>query len=128
MVWLARDRTLFHALGVFVATFMYSLSTLAWVDRAGSGRVPLLSCVFVGMMVVTSVLLLSVLVQRLNSFQITQVLRIIGDTGRDVIAQSYQGTRATTSPSEERPSLPVTLTVNHVGRPVYRSHRSISGD
>ena len=117
VVWLARDRTLFHALGVFVATFMYSLSTLAWVDRAGSGRVPLVSCVFVGMMVVTSVLLLSVLVQRLNSFQITQVLRIIGDTGRDVIAQSYQGTRATTSPGEERPSLPVTLTVNHVGRP-----------
>ena len=117
VVWLARDRTLFHALGVFVSTFMYSLSTLAWVDRAGTGRVPLVSCVFVGMMVVTSVLLLSLLVQRLNSFQITQVLRIIGDTGREVIAQSYQGTRATSGLSEERPSLPITLTVNHVGRP-----------
>ena len=117
VVWLARDRTLFHALGVFVSTFMYSLSTLAWVDRAGTGRVPLVSCVFVGMMVVTSVLLLSLLVQRLNSFQITQVLRIIGDTGREVIAQSYQGTQATSGLSEERPSLPITLTVNHVGRP-----------
>ena len=93
-MWLARDRTLFHALGVFVSTFMYSLSTFAWVDRAGSGEGAVVSCVFVGMMVVTSVLLLSVLVQRLNSFQITQVLRIIGDTGRDVIAQTYQGMRA----------------------------------
>ena len=28
-----RDRLLFHSLGMFVATFMYSLATLAWVDR-----------------------------------------------------------------------------------------------
>lgn len=30
VVWFARDRLLFHSLGMFVATFMYSLSTLAW--------------------------------------------------------------------------------------------------
>lgn len=29
VIWFARDRLLFHSMGVFVATFMYSLSTLA---------------------------------------------------------------------------------------------------
>ena len=35
VVWFARDRLLFHSLGMFVATFMYSLATLAWIDRSG---------------------------------------------------------------------------------------------
>jgi uncharacterized membrane protein len=33
VMWVTRDRALFHSLGVFAATFTYSLSTLAWVDR-----------------------------------------------------------------------------------------------
>src|SRR3954468_7209838 len=40
---LARDPRLFHSLGVFIATFTYSLAALAWVDRGGSGSVPLFS-------------------------------------------------------------------------------------
>src|SRR5262249_24686214 len=28
-----RDRALFHTLGMFVATFVYSLALLAWIDR-----------------------------------------------------------------------------------------------
>src|ERR1700749_1026960 len=35
VLWFARDRTLFHALGAFTATFIYALFTLAWVDRGG---------------------------------------------------------------------------------------------
>src|SRR5271155_4407643 len=31
VLWFARDRMLFHALGVFTATFVYALFTLAWV-------------------------------------------------------------------------------------------------
>ena len=42
VLWFARDRTLFHALGAFTATFVYALFTLAWVDRGGSAKVPLL--------------------------------------------------------------------------------------
>src|SRR3954449_12936762 len=49
-----RDRTLFHTLGIFVATFVYSLSALAWVDRAGSGSVPLFSTMLVVLMVIIS--------------------------------------------------------------------------
>jgi uncharacterized membrane protein len=73
-----RDRLLFHTLGVFVATFVYSLWTLAWVDRAGSGTVPLFSATLVVVMVVVSMGLFSVLVQRVTDLQITNVLRLIG--------------------------------------------------
>jgi uncharacterized membrane protein len=36
VLWLARDRMLFHALGTFSATFIFALATLAWVDRGGA--------------------------------------------------------------------------------------------
>src|SRR5438046_1590224 len=41
--WIARDPFVMHAIGIFTATFLYALAALAWVDRAGSGRVPFLS-------------------------------------------------------------------------------------
>ncbi len=122
VVWFARDRLLFHSLGVFVATFMYSLSTLAWIDRTGAGRVPLVSSMFVAVMVAISVLLLSWLVQRLNTLQITQVLRIIGDTGRQVIGDTYKPVAR--SEGQETPitvaqpsASPAALALRHVGEP-----------
>src|SRR5512145_2205190 len=33
VLWFARDHALFHSLGVFSATFLYALFTLAWIDR-----------------------------------------------------------------------------------------------
>src|ERR1700731_659519 len=47
VLWFARDPSLFHSLGVFVATFLYSLAELAWVDRGGSGKVPMVSALVV---------------------------------------------------------------------------------
>jgi uncharacterized membrane protein len=35
-----RDPKLFHSLGVFIATFTYSLAVLVYVDRDASGDVP----------------------------------------------------------------------------------------
>jgi hypothetical protein len=43
VLWFAREPLLFHSIRVFVATFTYSLATLLWVDRGGSGTVPLFS-------------------------------------------------------------------------------------
>lgn len=83
-----RDRTLFHTLGVFVATFIYSLSTLAWIDRAGSGSVPLFSTMLVVVMVIISVVLFSLLV--LNNLQISNVLHYVGDKGRQLIRETYR--------------------------------------
>ena len=74
VLWFARDQTLFHSLGIFAATFIYSLATLAWVDRGGSGRVPLFSMLVVSVLLIVSVLLFSWLVKRISDLQITNVL------------------------------------------------------
>ena len=47
VVMFASSPTLFHTLGVFVATFIYSLAALMWTDRNGSGTVPLFSSLLV---------------------------------------------------------------------------------
>jgi uncharacterized membrane protein len=57
VLWFARDHTLFNSLGAFVATFVYALCTLAWVDRESSGTVPLFSCMLVAAMLAVSILL-----------------------------------------------------------------------
>src|SRR4029078_8233089 len=43
VLWVARDPVISHALGIFSATFIYSLVMLGWVDRNGSGQGPMLS-------------------------------------------------------------------------------------
>jgi uncharacterized membrane protein len=90
VLWFARDPVLFHSLGAFAATFIYALFTLAWIDRGGSGTVPLFSTLLVGIMLVFSMLLFSRLVQRVTDLQITSVLRLIGDRGRAVIREMFE--------------------------------------
>ncbi|WP_271615384.1 DUF2254 domain-containing protein [Bradyrhizobium sp. CCBAU 51627] len=118
VVWFARDRLLFHSLGMFVATFMYSLATLAWVDRQGTEGVPLLSAAIVAAMLVASVLMLAQLVQRLNNLQIIRVLQALGDTGRQVIASTYQSPPWPTSGKAARQqAYPAEVSVRHLGTP-----------
>src|ERR1041384_6454819 len=45
VLWIARDPLIFHAIGIFTATFLYAIAALAWIDRHGSGKVPLLDAV-----------------------------------------------------------------------------------
>ena len=89
VLWFARDRVLFHALGAFTATFVYALFTLAWVDRGGSARVPLFSSLLVGVMIIVSMLLFARLMQRLGDLQIGNVLHLVGDRGRTVIGEMF---------------------------------------
>jgi uncharacterized membrane protein len=123
VAWFARDRLLFHSLGAFAATFIYALFTLAWVDRGGSGSVPLLSAVLVGTMLLVSMLLLALLVERLTKLQITDVLRLVGDRGRDVIRDMFQQFDAR-QPAEGKREAgnharlpPTTQVVTHSGHP-----------
>jgi uncharacterized membrane protein len=132
VVWFARDRLLFHSMGVFVATFTYSLGTLAWVDRAGNGVVPFVSCILVASMLIASVVLLSQLVQRIYSLQITQVLRIIGDKGREVICETYQGvaeapSRKNSHVNPRRLSGAFSLSIKHQGSPCVVTRIDIDG-
>jgi uncharacterized membrane protein len=90
VLWFARDRLLFHSLGAFAATFIYALFTLAWIDRGGSGAVPAFSGLLVAILLIVSMLLFAILVQRLIDLQITRVLQLIGDKGRDVIGDMFR--------------------------------------
>src|SRR5215813_2820905 len=90
VLWFARDHVLFHSLGAFAATFLYALFTLAWIDRGGSGTVPLFSSALVAIMLIWSMLLFSLLVQRLTNLQMTSVLQLIGDRGREAIHDMFR--------------------------------------
>jgi uncharacterized membrane protein len=124
-LWFARDRMLFHALGIFAATFIIALFALAWVDRGGSGTVPLFSCLLVGILLVVSMLLFSQLVQKLSDLQITRVLQMVGDRGREVIESMFHhiehapiNRTKTPSKSLETAELgAITQTVRYSGEP-----------
>ncbi len=90
VLWFARDRMLFHALGAFTATFVYALFTLAWVDRGGSAKVPVFSMLLVGIMIIVSVFMFARLMQRLGDLQIGNVLHLVGDRGRAVIGEMFR--------------------------------------
>src|SRR6516164_7756256 len=120
VLWFVRDPMLFHSLGVFVATFTYSLATLLWVDRGGSGTVPLFSSSLVAVLLVLSVVLFSRLVQRVNDLQITNVLRIIGGKGREVIHETFRNldNRTLSGPSSAGSAVgPITQTLRYSGEP-----------
>jgi uncharacterized membrane protein len=116
----ARDPLLFHSLGMFVATFMYSLSTLLWVDRGGSGAVPLFSALLVAALLVVSVILFSRLVQRVADLQITTVLHTIGGKGRRVIREMFARLEEQSAPGRtavEHKLGPLTQTLHYGGEP-----------
>ncbi len=124
VLWFARDRTLFHALGAFTATFIYALFTLAWVDRGGSAKVPLVSMLLVGIMIIVSMLLFSRLMQRLGDLQIGNVLHLLGDQGRAVIGEMFRrlddasaASHSAKSAASTAPLGGVTQTVKYFGKP-----------
>ena len=123
VLWLARDPLLFHSLGTFIATFVYSLWTLAWVDRGGTGKVPLLSALVVGLLLVLSMFLFTRMVQNLNDLQISNVLHTIGNRGREVIREMFErldeANNGATSPSRRNGETlgPATQTLTYAGEP-----------
>jgi uncharacterized membrane protein len=88
-LWFANDPRLFHALGLFMATFLYALGTIAWVDRGAGGGVPLFSALIVMVLLVTSTLQFARLVRGLAELQISNTLHLIGARGRKVIKQMF---------------------------------------
>jgi uncharacterized membrane protein len=89
VTWFSRDPILFHALGLFIATFIYALATLAWTDREGNSKVPFFSAMLVVVMLNLSMIVFARLVQRLNDLQITNVLHFVGQQGREVIQAMF---------------------------------------
>jgi uncharacterized membrane protein len=89
VLWVSRDPVVSHALGVFTATFLYALAALVWVDRGGSGRVPLAGILVVGLLLIISVMMFIGLIQRVGMLQVTRMLIFTGDQGRGVIENLY---------------------------------------
>jgi uncharacterized membrane protein len=119
VIWVARDPVMSHAMGVFTATFLYALAALAWVDRSGTGRVPLVGVVAVTALLVISVIMFITLIQRVGLLQVSRMLTFTGDQARGVIEDLYPPfTMSDASRSNEAlPSRPV-QTLLHQGRPL----------
>ena len=120
VLWISRDPFMWHAVGVFTATFLYAIAALAWVDRSGSGRVPLISSWVVIGLLLASVAMFVGLIERIGLLQINRMLTFTGDQGRKVIEATYPGrdssTAAAASPDDFH-QLPVTQTLIHRARP-----------
>jgi uncharacterized membrane protein len=89
VLWIVRDPVMSHALGVFTATFLYALTALAWVDRNGSGRVPLVGFTVLTALLIISIIMFISLVQRVGLLQVNRMLIFTGNQGREIIEGLY---------------------------------------
>ena len=89
VLWVARDPVVSHAMGAFTATFLYAIAALAWVDRGGSGRVPLAGTVLVTALLIVSVIMFIALIQRVGMLQVNRMLIFTADRGRKIIENLY---------------------------------------
>jgi len=89
VLWIAQDPVISHAMGVFTATFLYAIAALAWVDRGGSGRVPLAGTIFVTALLIVSVIMFIALIQRVAMLQVNRMLTFTADQGRTIIENLY---------------------------------------
>ena len=123
VVMFANDPTLFHTLGIFFATFTYSLVVLMWTDRAGSGTVPLISTQLVTVLLIISMIAFAKLIQNLSNLQIHNVLQFTGARGRAVIRTMFvpiadSATGAQQDAVDAASDLgPVTQTLTYFGEP-----------
>ncbi len=122
VVMFASNPTLFHSLGIFFATFIYSLVALLWTDRGGSGTVPQLSYLLVTILLIVSMLAFVRLIQSVNDLQIHNVLQGIGARGRTVIRAMFphvEGSAETGVNSARVPADlgPVIQTLTYSGEP-----------
>jgi uncharacterized membrane protein len=120
VLWISRDPFMWHAVGVFTATFLYALAALSWVDRNASGKVPFISSWVVLGLLLASVAMFIGLIQRISLLQINRMLTFTGDWGRKVIEAVYprlDSPAVACTPPEQFRSLPLTQTLIHRAAP-----------
>jgi uncharacterized membrane protein len=119
VLWVSRDPFMWHAVGVFTATFLYALASLIWVERTGPGRVPFISSWLVFGLLLSSVAMFVGLIQRIGLLQINRMLKFTGDQGRMVIETVYpllDSPNVAPRPEQFR-QLPVTQNLVHRAQP-----------
>ena len=119
VLWMARDPLLFHAMGIFTATFLYAISDMAWVDRESSGKVLFFSAWLVVGLLLASVGMFIRLVHSLNRLQIGNVLAFTGDFARQIIDVMYPRLESSDVLGEtcELAQLPMTQRMLYSGAP-----------
>lgn len=119
VLWISRDPVIWHSIGIFTATFLYGIGAIAWVDRSGSGKVPLLSGWLVILLMLASVAMFVALIQRVGLLQISRMLAFTGNLGRKVIEEIYPpfDRPASVARLDEFAGRAITQTVFHSGGP-----------
>lgn len=117
--WIARDPIMSHSLGVFIATFVYALIMMGWVDRNASGKVPLISSWMVLFLLLASMALFVAMIERLGLLRVGRMLVFTGDHGRAAIAELYHPAAASEnfSTNDEHRKLGLTQSLLHTGPP-----------
>jgi uncharacterized membrane protein len=83
-----QDTVIKHSLGMFTATFLFTLTSLA-ANRDENGAVPDISVIVaVGAVTISAIMFLA-LIQRISVLQITSVLYMIARFGRKEILENY---------------------------------------
>jgi uncharacterized membrane protein len=119
VLWIARDAVMSHAIGVFIATFLYAIAALVGVDRNGAGKVPFVSAWVVVFLLLASVGMFISLIQRIGLLQVNRMLIFTGDQGRQVITTMYPSvaTPATVAEAHHFRARPCSQMLIHHGRP-----------
>lgn len=119
VLWISRDPVTLHALGVFVATFLYAVTALAGVDRGRSGTVPFISVCIVVALLLASVGMFVALLHRIGMLQVHRMLIFTGNQGRRVIEAFYTPLRSDGPTSSQTVSdhLPPTQVLIYRGKP-----------
>ena len=120
VLWIARDPLMWHAVGIFSATFLYSLGAIAWVQREGVGSgVPFFSAWLVILLLLASVAVFIALIEKLSLLQVHRMLAFTAAHGRRVIEDTYPPVQAAATAPEPAlfRKLSVTQALVHDGPP-----------
>jgi uncharacterized membrane protein len=119
VLWVARDRVVSHALGIFSATFLYSLVMLAWVDRNSSSKVPMISGWMVFVLLLASMAIFIALIERIGRLQVGRMLIFTGNHGRKAIEDLYgqDDLAPARNENQDHRETAVTQTLSYSGHP-----------
>lgn len=128
-VELSRNTLQFHALGLFIATFTFSLCALLWIDRGGSQTVPSLSIIIVAILASASLITLAFMVRDFQQLNISLVLRNIGAKGRRALARDPEAHTGKMLPANRSAviALPTTANVTHHDEPMTIADYDFAG-
>lgn len=101
-----QDGVVRHALGIFIATFIYALLTLASVDALMAAHVLDVAVFLVLACLIASMIMFLAIFQRFSLLQVNNILRMIGDMGRKAIQHTYHKPCAADDAAAETVVLP----------------------